>query len=226
MFICRFLLLPTLPPSPSFCSHVIITQRLSSRATISSQRRLSLPSFHAGPSSQTPVLDSAPSMAHCQYLGDSLPSWPEKGTVNQKKTEKSVNSDLSPPLCTLYARLNTQYSKLPTCLSAEQVRGVALRARKERRTTALDNLARNILESPEPARTELTRTLFSIPHLRLNPSLTASLLSCSVPDHLSTLSLLAYSGIACNLMRHPSPSSTETLLTRLADYIARALKFN
>lgn len=231
MFICRFRLLPRLPPSPSFRSHVIITQRFSSRATTPSQQCLAVPAFHAAPSSQTPIFDSPPSTDHLQYLGDNLPSWPDQDTdgkhiypINQEETEKKVDSDPSSTLCALYARLNTRFSKLPTHLSIEQVRGIALRARKERRTTALDNLARNILESPEPVRTELARTLLSIPHLHLNPSLTASLLSCTVPDHLSSLSLNASTRIACTLMHHPSPSSTETLLVCLAGNIAEALK--
>ncbi len=168
-------------------------------------------------------------------MGDNHPSWSDQDTVtdrkrifpiNQEETEKKVDSDPLPALCKLYARLNTRFSKLPTHLSTEQVRSVALRAQKERCTTALDNLTRNILESPEPVRTELARTLLSIPHLRLNPSLTASLLSCTVPDILSSLSLNASSRIACTLMRHPSPSSTETLLACLAKNVAEALKLH
>jgi hypothetical protein len=229
MFICRFRLLPRLPTSLLFYSHVIITQRFSSRATTPSQQCLAVSAFHAAPSSQTPTFDSPSSTDNLQNLGDNNPSWPGQDTdrkrifpINQEETEKKVDAD--PTLCELYARLNTRFSKLPVHLSVEQVRGVALRAREDRCAIVLDNLARNILESPEPVRTELARTLLSIPRLLLNSSRTASLLSCTVPDHLSSLSLNESSRIACTLMHHPSPSSTKTLLACLAGNIAEALK--
>ncbi|KAI9465458.1 hypothetical protein BJY52DRAFT_582603 [Lactarius psammicola] len=191
------------------------------------------PHFPRPPLPKTPIFDSPPSTDHLQYLDH--PPWSDKDTltdrkciftINQEETEKKVDSNPLPTLCKLYARLNTRFSKLPTHLSIEQVRGVALRARKEKCKTALDNLARNILEYPEPVRTELARTLLSIPHLHLKPSLTASLLSCTVPDLLSSLSLNASTQIACTLMRHPSPSSTETLLACLAGNITEALKLH
>ena len=233
MSICRFRLPARLQLSPLFYSHAIITQRFSSRGTTSSQQFLAVSAFHPTPSSQkTTISDTPPPTDHFQRLGDNPPSWPDQHTdkkhifpTNPEQTEKMVHSDRLPTLCELYARLNTpRFSKLPTHLSSEQVRSVTLRARKERCTTALVNLARNILESPEPVRTELAGTLLSIPHLRLKPSLTASLLSCIVPNHLSSLSLNQFSRIACILMRRPSPSGTETLLACLARNIAEALK--
>ena len=231
MFICRFRLPPRLPPSSLFYSHVIITQRFSSRAPTSSQQYLPVSAFHPTPSSQTSIFDSPPPTDHIQILGGNPPSWPDQDTdkncifpTNQEQTEEKVDSDHLPTLCELYARLNTGLSKLPTYLSIEQVRSVALRARKERCTTALDNLARNILESPEPVRAELAGTMLSISHLRLKPRLTASLLYCTVPNYLSTLSLNKSSRIARSLMHHPSPSETEALLACLSGNIAEALK--
>ncbi|KAI9443252.1 hypothetical protein H4582DRAFT_1847219 [Lactarius indigo] len=228
MFICRLRLLPT--PSPSFCSHVIITQRFSSRATTPSQQCLAVSTFHAASSSQTPIFDSPPS-DHLQYLGDNPPSWSDQDAdrkpifpINQEETEKKVDSDPLPTLCELYARLSTSSSKLPTPLSIEQVRGVALRAQEERCKTALDNLTRNILGSPEPVRTEHARILFSIPRLHLNPSLTASLLSHTVTNLLSSLSLNASAHIAYTLMHHYSPSITKSFLACLAGNISEALK--
>ena len=73
-------------------------------------------------------------------------------------------------------------------------------------------------------RTELATALLSIPRLRVNPSLTASLLFCIAPDHLSSLSIDALSHIACTLIHHPSPSSVVTLLTSLVENIAHRLK--
>lgn len=230
MFICRFGLLPRPPPSPLFYSHAIIT-RFSSRATTPSRQHLAVPALHPATSSQTSTFDSPPPTGDLQHLGDNSPPWPDQDTdrkrisaTNQEQTEKKVDLDHSPTLCELYARLNTRSSRLSTHLSIEQVRGLALRARKERCEIALDNLARDILESPEPLRPELAGTLLSIPRLHLKPSLTASLLSCIVPDHHSSLSLNDYSRIACTLMRHPSPSNVETLLARLAGNFAESLK--
>jgi hypothetical protein len=71
---------------------------------------------------------------------------------------------------------------------------------------------------------ELAGTLLSISHLRLKPPLTASLLSCTAPDYLPTLSLNKSSRIAWSLMHHPSPSKTEALLACLAGNIAETLK--
>ncbi|KAH9049880.1 hypothetical protein EDB84DRAFT_1408772 [Lactarius hengduanensis] len=228
MFICRLRLLPR--PSPSFCSHVIITQRFSSRATTPSQQCLAVSTFHATPSSQTPIFDSPPS-DHLQYLGDDPPSWSDQDTdrkpifpINQEATEKMVDSDPVPTLCELYARLRTPFSNPPTPLSIKQVHGIAMRARKEGCKTALDNLTRNILASPEPVRTELARTLLSIPGLHLKPSLTASLLSRTVPNLLSSLSLYASAHTAHTLMHHPSPFKTKKSLACLAENIAEALK--
>ncbi|KAH9065380.1 hypothetical protein EDB87DRAFT_1061944 [Lactarius vividus] len=229
MFICRLRFLSR--PSPSFCSHVIITQRFSSRATTPSQQCLAVSTFHATPSSQTPMFDSPPS-DHLHYLGDNPPSWSDQDTdreplfpINQEETEKKVDSDPLPTLCELYARLSTPFSK-PTPLSIEQVHGIAIRARKEGCKIALDNLTRNILESPEPVRSELARALLSIPYLHLNPSLTASLLSCTVPNLLSSLSLYASTHTAHALMYHPSPSETKTFLACLVENIAETLKLH
>ncbi|KAH8998543.1 hypothetical protein EDB92DRAFT_1835767 [Lactarius akahatsu] len=233
MFICRLRLLPR--PSPSFCSHVIITQRFSSRAATPSQQCLAVSTLHATPSSQTPKFDSPPSdpSDHLQYLGGNPPSWSDQDTdrrpmfpINQEETEKMVDSDPVPTLCELYARLRTPFSEPPTPLSIKQVHGIAIRARKEGCKTALDNLTRNILASPEPVRTELARTLLSIPGLHLKPSLTASLLYRTVPNLPSSLSLYASVHTAHILMHHPSPFKTKKSLACLAENIADALKLH
>ncbi|KAH9080505.1 hypothetical protein EDB83DRAFT_2339817 [Lactarius deliciosus] len=214
MFICRLRFLPR--PSPSFCSHAIITQRFSSRPTTPSQQCLAVSTFHATPSSQTPIFNSPPS-DHLQK-----PILP----INQEETEKMVDSDPLPTLCEIYARLKAPFSEPPTPLSIEQVHGIAIRARKEGCTTTLDNLTRNILASPEPVRTELARTLLSIPGLHLKPTLTASLLSRTVPNLLSSLSLYASAHTAHILMHHPSPPKTKTSLACLAENITEALKLH
>ena len=146
-----------------------------------------------------------------------------------KKDEAKKKDDMghSPTLSMLYAQLNVpEFSKVSIQLSRKQVRGVALEARKAGHVFVLDNLARNILDSPQAVRTELAIALFSIPHLRPNPSLTASLSSCITPDHLPSLTLDTLSCIACTLMHHPSPPNpnTITLLTCLAEDIARRLE--
>ena len=157
--------------------------------------------------------------------------WPTQDTNEQlfttsKKDEAKKKNDMghSPTLFTLYAQLNVpEYSKLSIQLSSEQVRGIALRARKATHTV-LDNLTRNILDSPEAVQSQLATALLSIPHLRLNPSLTASLSSCLTPDHLSSLTLHALSRIACILIDQPSPPNTMTLLTHLTEGIAHRLE--
>ena len=124
----------------------------------------------------------------------------------------------------LYAQLNIpELSRLSIQLSTEQVRGVAFRARDARHVLVLDNLARNILDSPEAVRSQLAAALLSIPHLQLNPSLTASLSSCIAPDHLCSLTLDTLSHIAFTLIHHPSPN-TMTFLACLAEGIARRLE--
>ncbi|KAI0004483.1 hypothetical protein BJV74DRAFT_378035 [Russula compacta] len=236
MFICRFRLLPgfSLSLSTSLHSHVIITQRFSSRAATPSRQRLavSIPP-HSTPYSSTHIFerDSSPT-DNIQIPGKYPSDYLTQGTNEQhfttssweeaKKKDETVHS---PTLSALYARLNTpEFSKLTTQLSSEQVRAVAFRARRARHAFVLDNLLRNILDSPGAVQTELATTLLSIPHLRLNPSLTASLLFCITPHHLSPFSLDALSHTACILIHHPSPFSTETLLTRLAEDIAHRLK--
>lgn len=164
--------------------------------------------------------------------GDHPSEWLTLDTNEQlfttsKKDEAKKKNDMghSPTLSMLYAQLNVpEFSKLSIQLSSEQVRSVALRARKARHAYVLDNLARNILDSPEAVRSQLATALFSIPRLRLNPSLTASLSSCITPDRLSSLTLDTLSHIACTLIHHPSPPNTVALLTCLTEDIARRLE--
>ena len=236
MFICRFRLVPgfSLPPSTSLHSHVVITQRFSSRAATPSRKCLAVPiPPHSTPSSPAHTFERDLSPTDNIQIPGKYPSeYLTQGTNEQHSTtssweeaKKKDETVHSPTLPALYARLNTpEVSKLTTQLSSEQVRGVALRARKARHAFVLDNLLRNIMDSPEAVQTELATTLLSIPHLRLNPSLTASLLFCITPHHLSPLSLDALSHAACTLIHHPSSSSIETLLTRLAEDIAPRLK--
>jgi len=144
---------------------------------------------------------------------------------DQDEAKKRDDMGHPPTLSALYAFLSAPvFSRLSTQLSSEQIRRIALRAEKEGHACVLDNLSRNILDSPEAVRTELATTLLSIPRLCLNPSLTASLLLCISPNHTSSLSLHALLHITCILLRHPSPSNVETLLTRLAEDIAHRLK--
>ena len=146
-------------------------------------------------------------------------------TFNQEKAKKKDDMGHSPTLCPLYACLEApEFSRLAAPLSSEQVHSIALRAQKKRHVSVLDNLSRNILDSPEAVRANLATTLLSIPYLRLNPSLTASLLSCVIPDHISSISLKALSYIASTLIHRPSSSNTDELLTRLAEDIAHRLK--
>jgi hypothetical protein len=164
--------------------------------------------------------------------GDHPSEWLAQDTNEQpfttsKKDEAKKKNDMghSPTLSMLYAQLNVpEFSKLSIQLSSEQVRGVARSATKARHASVLVNLARNILDSPEAVRSQLATALFSIPHLRLNPSLTASLSSCITPDHLSSVTLHTLSRIACTLIHHPSPPNTMTLLTHLTEDIARRLE--
>ncbi len=232
MFI-RFRLVPRflVEPTPSLRSHVIITQRFSSRATTPSRQCLAVPiSLHPPSSSHVFQYDLSPT-DDVQTSGDHLPGLLTQDTDEQlyttsKKDEakKKDDTDHSPTLSMLYAQLNVpEFSKLATQLSSEQVRGVAFRARQARHAFVLDNLARNILDSPDPVRSELATTLLSVPHHHLNPSLTASLSSCITLDLFSSLSLDALSHIACTLIHHPSPK-TESLLTRLAEDIAHRLE--
>lgn len=233
MVICRFRLVPkflVLPSPPLHSHHVVITKSFSSKATTPSRQSLPVPtSLHPPPSAQVFQRDLSPTD---EISKDSLPGWlgqdtneQPSTTSNQDDAKKKDDMGHSPTLSMLYAHLNIpEFSKLATELSSEQVRGFALRAQKARHTYVLDNLSRNILDSPEAIRTELATTLLSIPHLRLNPSLTASLSLCIAPDHLSSLSLNALSRIACTLIHHPSPSNTETRLTRLVSDIADRLE--
>jgi hypothetical protein len=234
MFICRFRLLSRLllSPLPSRFSHVIIPQRFSSRATIPSQQCLAvhIPLHPSSSPTHTSDRDLSPA-ANIQDAGDRLSRWLSQDTSRQpiphtdQEAKEKGDPDHSLNLCTLYARPNTSEFSVPaTQLSLQQIPGIVLRMRNAGHISALDDFTRNILDSPEPGRTELATTLLSIPRLRLNPSLTASLLSCIIPDRLSSLSLVSSSHIACTLIHHPSPSSTETLLTHLAEHIARHLK--
>jgi hypothetical protein len=166
-----------------------------------------------------------------QTSGDQLPGGLTQDTNEQLFTskkdeaEKKDDTDHSPTISMLYAQLKVpEFSKLATQLSSKQVRGIAFRARQARHAFVLDNLARNILDSPEPVRSKLATTLLSVPHRRLNPSLTASLSSCITFDLFSSLSLDALSRIARTLIHHPSLPKTESLLTRLAEDIAHRLE--
>jgi len=234
MFICRFRLVPRLlvSPSLSLLSHVTITQSFSSRATTPSRQCLAVPTpFH--PPSSSHVSPSQTDDA--RMSGDHPSEWLTQDTNEQlfttsKKDEaKKKKNDMghSPTLSMLYAQLNVpEFSKLSIQLSSKQVTSVALRARKARHTSVLDNLARNILDSPEAVQSQLATALLSIPHLRMNPSLTASLSSCITPDHLSSLNLHTLSHMACTLIHHPSPPNTMTFLTCLADNIARRVELS
>jgi len=234
MFICRFRLVPRflVSLSPSLHSHVTITQRFSSRPITPSAQCLADP-IPVHPPSSSPVRQRDLSPTDDARMSADQPSeWLTQDTNEQlfttsKKDEAKEENDMghSPTLSMLYAQLNVpQFAKLSIQLSSEQVRGVALRARKARHTFVLDNLARNILDLPETVRNQLATTLLSIPHLRLNPSLTASLSSCITPNHLFSLTLDALSHIACSLIHHPSPPSTMALLTCLTEDIARRLE--
>lgn len=164
--------------------------------------------------------------------GEDPSEWLTQDTNEQlfttsKKDEAENTNDMghSPTLPMLYAQLNVpEFSKLSILPSSEQVRGVAFRAQKARHAFVLDNLARNILDSPEAVRSQLAIALLSIPHLRLNLSFTASLSSCITPDHLSSLTLHTLSHIACNLTYLPSPPHTITLLTCLTEDITCRLE--
>lgn len=146
-------------------------------------------------------------------------------TSKEGKAKKKDDTGRSPTLCRLYAQLDApKFSRLSVQLSNEQVRSVALRARNERHASVLDNLARNILGSPEAVRGQLATALLSIPHLRMKPSLTASLSCWVTPDRLSSLTLDTLSHIACTLIHRHSSPNTMTLLTCLAEDIARRLE--
>ncbi|KAF8500954.1 hypothetical protein F5888DRAFT_1677678 [Russula emetica] len=162
----------------------------------------------------------------CPHHKPTMPGCPETTLPNEAKKKKN-DMGHSPTLSMLYAQLNVpEFSKLSIQLSSKQVTSVALRARKARHTSVLDNLARNILDSPEAVQSQLATALLSIPHLRMNPSLTASLSSCITPDHLSSLNLHTLSHMACTLIHHPSPPNTMTFLTCLADNIARRVELS
>jgi hypothetical protein len=231
MFICRFRLVPKLSvaPSPSPHSHVIITQRLLSNATTLS-RECSRVSISLPPPPSTRAFQRhLPPTDDTRSSQDPLPELLTQDTNEQPFTqgeaEKKDNIGHSTTLSVLYARLNVrQFSKLATPLSAEQVRSVALRAQKARHAYVLDNLSRNVLDSPEDVRAELATALLSHCHLRLDPSLARSLFFCITPDHHSSLPLDVLSRIACILIHHPPSSNTETLQTRLVEDIAHRLE--
>src|SRR5712671_1271164 len=196
MFICRFRLVPRFPPSLSLHSHVIITQRFSPRATTPSRQCLAvhIPSHTPSSSSIHASERDLSSTDNTQISRDHLSRCVIQDTNEQPFTkyeaEKKHDKDLSSILHALYAHLNTpEFSKLDIPLSSEQVRNIALRARRSGHSFVLDNLSRNILDSSEAVQTELATSLLSIPRLHLNPSLTASLLFCITPNHLSSLSL-------------------------------------
>lgn len=238
MFICRFRPVPRFlvsPPPSLHSSHVTITQRLSSRAITPSKQCLAVPiPLHPPSSSHVLHRDLSPT-DDAQMSGDHPTERLTQEDTNEqlfatsKKDEAKKKNDMghSPSLSMLYAQLNVpEFSKVSIQLSSKQVRGVALLARRAGHAFVLDNLSRNILDSPQAVRTQLAIALFSIPHLRLNPSLTASLSSCITPDHLPSLTLDTLSHIACTLMHHPSPPNpnTITLLTYLTEDIARRLE--
>ncbi|KAI0269872.1 hypothetical protein BC834DRAFT_574954 [Gloeopeniophorella convolvens] len=212
MFICRFRRLPRLA-APSLSGHVIVTQRTSSRATTPSQPSLSLtiprypnplPLASAFDHTPPPHIDILHRDSSTECLTSVTDEQPTLTTTTQQEKENKVNP--LPPL---------------TC---DEVRTLALRAQKARHTLVLDNLARNILGSPEPQRARLATTLFSIPHLGLSPSLTTSLSHCIIPSHLSSLSLDVSTNIALAITDKPLSSDTELLLPRLTAHITRRLK--
>ena len=234
MFICRLRFVPKflVLTSTSLHSHVTIIQRFSSRAITPSGQCLAVPiPSHPPSSSHVSHRDLSPT-DDADIFGDHPSEWLTQDTDEQlsttsEKDEAKEESHIgrSPILSMLYAKLNVpRSSKLSTQLSSKQVRRIALRAKKARHALVLDNLARNILDSPEAARSQLATTFLSIPHLRLNPSLTASLSSCIAPDHLSSFTLHTLTHIAWTVIHHPSPLNTMTLLTRLTDDIARHLE--
>ena len=233
MFICRFRLLPKLAvaPSPSLHSHVIITQRLLSRSTTPLRQcsRVSVsppppPSAHAFQRDLSPTDDIRISDPLPELLTRDTNEQPST-TSSQGEAKKKDDMGQSSTLSNLYTRLNVpEFSKLATQLSEEQVRNVALRAQKARHRYVLDNLTRNILDSPEAVRAELATAMLSSLHVRLDPSLTLSLFFCITPDHHSSLSLDLLCRIACALIHHPSSSNTETFLTRLAEDITHRLE--
>ena len=224
MFICRLRLIPRFLVSPSLSlhSHVTIAQRFSFRAITTSGQCFPVPiPFH--PSSSSPVFQREPqnSQDHPRECLTQDTSEQLFTTSEKTKAKKKNDTNHSPTLSMLYAQLNVpEFSKLSIQLSSEQVRGVALRARRARHASVLDNLARNILDSPEAIRNELATTLFSTPHLRLNPSLTASLSPCITHNRLSSLPLDTLSHIAFTLIHHPSSPNTMTLLMSLTEVIA------
>lgn len=166
--------------------------------------------------------------------GDNPSEWPTQGTneqlfttSNKGEAKKTNYMGHSQVLLMLYDQLNVpEFSKLSTQLSTGQVRNIALRVRKTGHAFVLDNLARNILDSPEAVRGKLAIALFSVPDLRLNPSHTASLSSCITPNHLSSpyFTLHSLSHIACTLIHHPSPPNTMALLKCLTDNIERRME--
>ena len=223
MFICRFRLLP----SSLLHNYVTITQRFSSRATTPSRQCLAAPVPFHPPSPAHVFQRDLPPTDDARMSRDHLS---ERFTQDRDEqhftTSEKDDMDHSSTLSMLYARLNVpRLERLSTQLSSEQIRGIALHARKARHAFVLDNLARNILDSPEPLRSQLATVLLSIPpHLHLNPSLTESLSSCITPDHLSSLTLDTLSHIACALIHHPSPHNTIPLMTCLSEDIARHLE--
>src|SRR6266849_3702270 len=228
MFICRFRLVPRflVSPSPSLHNHVTITQRFSSITP----SRHPIP-FHPPSSSHVFQRDLSPT-DDARMSGDHPSERLTQDTNEQlfttsKKEEAKKKNDMdhSPTLSTLYAQLDVpKFSKLSIQLSSEQVRRVAHRARKAGHASVLDNLARNVLDSPEAVRSELATTLLSIPRLHLNTSLIASLSSCIAHDRLSSLPLDTLSHIACTLIRRPPPPNTMALLMCLTEDIARHLE--
>ena len=235
MVICRFRLVPRFlvtPSPPLLHNHVVITKSFSSKATILSRQCLPTPiSLHLPPSAHLSQRDLSPT-DDIETSGDFPSGWLAQDTNEQHSTtsdqdeakKERVMGD-SPTLDMLYARLNIpEFSKLATQLSSEQVRAIALRAETRKHPYVLDNLSRNILDSPKAVRTELAIILLSIPHLSLIPSLTASLLLCITHDDLSSLSLDALSHITCTLIHHPSPPNSAMLLSRLVEHITDRLE--
>ena len=188
---------------------------------------------HPPPPSSSHVLqrDLSPT-DDARIPGDHPSEWPTQNkneqpftTSKNDEAKKKNDTGHSPTLSMLYAQLNEPvFSKLAIQLSKEQVRSVALRAWKARHAFVLDNLARNILDSPEAVRSQLATALFSIPHLRLKPSLTASLSSCITPDCLPSLTLDTLSHIACILIHRRSSPKTMTRLIYFTEAIARCLE--
>ena len=235
MFICRFRLVPRIflvSPSTPLRTHVTIIQRFSSsRSTTPSGQCLAVPiPLHPPPSSHVfrrdlSPTDVAPLSGDHPSEGLTQDSNEQLLTTFEKDEAKKHYTGHSSTLSMLYAQLKVpEFSKLSVRLSRAQVYDIALRAQKKGHASVLDNLARNILDSPQAVRSQLATALLSVPRFNLKPSLTASLASCLTPYHLSSFTISTLSRIVCTLIDHPSPPNTTALLMYLTEDIARRLE--